>query len=141
MMKLQVATRPKGLGKKLDEKLEAQFKAKLVRQANLAIAVTMGENAQSKPALDTGAYLRSWSFNKQGRPRRVDSRRLTKGSGSSVDRDAAQAALYSDISQIKLKGTTAIYLQNGAPHAPYVEYKHRYYIMETIANRIRNGNY
>lgn len=141
MMKLQVATRPKGLGKKLDEKLEAQFQTKLKRQADLAIRVTMGDNPRGKPALDTGAYVRSWSFSKQGRPRRVDSKKLTKGSGSIGDAERGKVALYSDISKIKLKGTTAIYLQNGAPHAPYVEYKHKYFIMETLANRIRNGNY
>lgn len=141
MMKLKVASRPTNFPKKLEKKLEAQFRDKLERQAALAIRVTMGENARSKPALDTGAYLKSWSFNKQGRPRGLDSRRFEKGSGSGIDANTALSALHSDISKIKLKGTTAIYLQNGAPHAPYVEYKHRYFIMETIANRIRNGNY
>lgn len=140
-MRLLVSKRLKDIDKKLEEKLESQFKRKLKRQADLAIDVTMGENPKGQPALDTGAYVSSWSFSKRGRPRGVDSRNLQKGSGSVADANEARNNLYTDIASIRLKGTTAIYLQNGAPHAPYVEYKHRYFIMETIANRIRNGNY
>lgn len=140
-MRLLVSKRLKDIDKKLEEKLESQFQRKLKRQADLAIDVTMGDNARGQPALDTGAYVKSWSFSKRGRPRGIDSRYLSKGSGSLADANTARNNLYADAASIRLKGTTAIYLQNGAPHAPYVEYKHRYYIMETIANRIRNGNY
>tara|TARA_R110002153_G_scaffold126303_2_gene273697 strand:- start:128 stop:553 length:426 start_codon:yes stop_codon:yes gene_type:complete len=84
-------------------------------------------------AVDTGAYLMSFSFSAgAGRPRGKSSRNKGKHNNPAGE---AMANLYNDINKIDLLSSTRITLRNNSPHARYVEFKHGFYIFTKLRNK------
>ena len=115
----------------IDDALEDAARIYFTNIARDAIEFSkIGSNPLSKGVgmgggVDTGAYITSFSFitgrgrprgkSSKGRPRKQDPNRM-----GAIGFDQ----LMSDLQRVDFKNTTSIVLNNGAPHAPYVENKH-----------------
>lgn len=136
----------KSLYKKLDELENAAdnyLEDVLYSIANDAVNLTItsvGTNTKNLNvgAVDTGAYIQSFSFGiGSGRPRGKSSRKKRRGVSPSSLADDAMFNLTADIKRANLKDTTStrITLRNGSPHAYFVEYKHGYYIFAKLKRK------
>ncbi len=126
----------------IEEQLEEIVKLRLVSIARDAIDYSkVGSNPASNGVgkgggVDTGAYITSFSFitgrgrprgkSSRGKPRRQDPERM-----GAIGLDQ----LMSDIRKVDLKNTTSIVLNNGAPHADIVEYKHGLLVFSKLRNK------
>jgi hypothetical protein len=125
---------------KAEDDIERLLELKLQSVANDVIAFTMGANPRNKPAIDTGAYIQSFSISSggAGRPRGKSSKsKAAKQRKIPVDQaaDIARSNLFEDISVITLDSSSIITLRNGSPHAEYVEHKHGYKVLTQIRNK------
>lgn len=111
---------------RVKEEIEAETSIRLQSIADDAIAF-------SKPFVDTGAYITSWSFIVgSGRPRGKSSRRRPRGQDAESMASKGRAQLEQDLNKVDLYNTTALFLSNGSPHSEYVEYKHNYRVFERL---------
>lgn len=107
----------------LEEDLTERMKISTIMMANDTIN-------WSRPFVDTGAFITSWSVTSggRGRPRGKSShgKPRLKGNPSAQQAKAEEGRsnLMSDISRIDFDTATRITLRNGAPHAVYVDAKH-----------------
>lgn len=123
---------------KLEDRVEDHLKDKLHEIANDAINFTMGQNGRGRPAVDTGAYISSFSFALgRGRPRGKSSRGRQRGMLGMASSFATEARteLSSDIERANLDSSNTITLRNAAPHARYVEYKNGYLIFARLRRK------
>lgn len=120
----------------LEEMAEQALEEQVKRIADFAVDTTLTSksNKGKMGAVDTGAYITSFSFSYgRGRPRGKSSRRKQRNNPDLVGLgEVARANLYSDISKIDFLSTSTVYLRNASPHAEFVEYKHGYYIFAKI---------
>ena len=119
----------------LEEYAGQELEDKLYAIANAAVRITLTStrNKGNIGAVDSGAYLESFSFALgAGRPRR----RVYKGNSKSFD--PAQYAfknLLSDIKRVDLMSSTRITLRNGSPYARKVEYNYGYRIFAKLRRK------
>ena len=103
--------------------------------ADHVIETTFFENDRSRPAVDTGAFITSWSFSVgSGRPRGKSSRRKPRNQNAIQKAEEGRALLQQDIDKMdigKVKKAGFI-VRNGAPHAQYIDLKHFYGIEARI---------
>jgi hypothetical protein len=87
----------------------------------------------SKPFVDTGTYITSFSFaTGSGRPRGGSSHGKPKGQNATTKGNEGLSLLYGDIAQLDLANTTMVSLRNGSVHAEFVEYKHQHAVFERV---------
>lgn len=121
---------------RLEEAAEDALRDKLNAIANDAVNYTLGANPKGKPAVDTGAYITSFSFAVgAGRPRGKSSKNKTRGAPVSSMAGIARSQLQADISRADLKSSTRITLRNASPHAYYVEHKNGYKIFAQLRRK------
>lgn len=119
----------------LEEYAGQELEDKLYAIANDAVrtALTSTSNKGKIGAVDSGAYLESFSFALgPGRPRR----RVYKGSQKSFnpEQTALQNLLF-DIKRVDLMSSTRITLRNGSPYARKVEYNYGYRIFAKLRRK------
>lgn len=119
----------------LEEYAGQELEDKLYAIANDAVrtALTSTSNKGKIGAVDSGAYLESFSFALgPGRPRR----RVYKGSQKSFnpEQTALQNLLF-DIKKVDLMSSTRITLRNGSPYARKVEYNYGYRIFAKLRRK------
>jgi hypothetical protein len=126
----------------IEEQIEAVTEAKLVAIARDAIEFSkFGSNPASSGVgmgggVDTGAYITSFSFiTGRGRPRGKSSKGRPRRQDPHKMGDIGFQQLMSDIQRVDLKNTTSVVLNNGAPHAPYVENKHGLLVFSKLRNK------
>tara|TARA_R110001632_G_C11169555_1_gene399463 strand:- start:75 stop:494 length:420 start_codon:yes stop_codon:yes gene_type:complete len=120
--------------REVDAMYEEQLEAQVQRLADFTIDTTLGNNRNNKAAIDTGAYITSFSITTgRGRPRGKGSRGKKRNNPNIMGlADEGRANLYGDIAKLDLANTTSLTLRNNSPHAEFVEYKHKYYIFARI---------
>ena len=90
----------------------------------------------SKPFVDTGTYITSFSYSTgSGRPRGGSSHGKPRNQSPTTKANEGRQLLYQDIDQLDLTNTTVVTLRNGATHASFVEYKQGKLIFEEIGNK------
>lgn len=97
--------------------------------ADHVIEVTFFDNDWSQPAVDTGAFITSWSFSVgAGRPRGKSSRRKPRRQNAIQKKEEGRALLQQDIEKMDMNKVkkSGFIVQNGAPHAKYIDTKHFY---------------
>jgi len=103
--------------------------------ADYVMDVTVFDNDRQQAAVDTGAFITSWSFSVgRGRPRGVSSRRKPRNQNPLAKAREGRALLQQDIEKMefdKVKKAGFI-IRNGAPHAQYIDLKHFYGIEARI---------
>ena len=128
-----------GLEKAADDYLEDTLYSIANDAVNLTIT-SVGTNTKNLNvgAVDTGAYIQSFSFGVgSGRPRGKSSRKKRRGVSPNSLRDDAMFNLTADIKRANLKNSTStrITLRNGSPHANFVEFKHGFYIFAKLKRK------
>ncbi len=120
--------------KQLDNMVEQGIENQLQRFADAAIDNTLGNNDRRRPAVDTGAYITSFSITYgRGRPRGKSSRGKQRKNPDILGlSEVGRANLYNDIGKLDLLNTERVTLRNNSPHAVFVEYKHAYYIFAKL---------
>ena len=87
----------------------------------------------SKPFVDTGTYITSFSFaTGSGRPRGGSSHGKPRRQNPTSKGNQGLQLLYGDIAQLDLSNTTMVSLRNGSAHAEFVEYKHQHAVFERV---------
>lgn len=122
---------PDIVGTLLDEALEETAE----NLADFVIETTFFENDRSRPAVDTGAFITSWSFAVgTGRPRGKSSRRKPRNQNAIQKAEEGRALLQQDIDKMDMKKVrkAGFTIRNGAPHAKYIDLKHFYGIEARI---------
>jgi hypothetical protein len=103
--------------------------------ADFVIETTFFENDRSRPAVDTGAFIKSWSFAiGSGRPRGQSSSRKPRNQNAIQKAQEGRALLQQDIDKMDMNKVrkSGFTIRNGAPHAKYVDLKHFYGIEARI---------
>jgi hypothetical protein len=87
----------------------------------------------SKPFVDTGTYITSFSYSTgSGRPRGGSSHGKPRRQNPTSKGNQGLQLLYGDIAQLDLANTTMVSLRNGSAHAEFVEYKQQRAVFERI---------
>ena len=97
--------------------------------ADHVIETTFFDNDLRQPAVDTGAFITSWSFSVgAGRPRGKSSRRKPRKQNATQKKEEGRALLQQDIEKMDINKVKKVgfIVQNGAPHAKYIDTKHFY---------------
>lgn len=139
MMKVNFGKVEQRLKTKLNEAQEEKVRRTLYDMAFDATQWSKrGDNFGSKGVgrgggVDTGAFITSFSFNVgRGRPRgKRSSNRARRQNPEQMAQEGYQL-LVNDINRLNLKGTTALSLRNGSPHARVVEYKHGLFVFNRL---------
>lgn len=126
----------------IDDALEDAARAFFTNIARDAIEFSkLGSNPNSKGVgkgggVDTGAYITSFSFiTGRGRPRGKSSKGRPRKQDPNKMGAIGLEQLMSDLQRVDFKNTTSIVLNNGAPHAPYVENKHGLLVFSKLRNK------
>lgn len=115
----------------VDKLVEKQLEEMAYDLAEYVVDVTANiePNGRNKPAVDTGAFITSWSFSTgAGRPRGKSSHRRPRKQNPLEMRQDGLDLLHQDIQKLDFKKvlTEGFIVRNGAPHAKYVDLKHGY---------------
>lgn len=113
----------------IGEITESAIKEAAESLADYVIETTFFENDLSRPAVDTGAFITSWSFSVgAGRPRGKSSRRKPRNQNAIQKKEEGRALLQQDIEKMDMNKVkkAGFIVQNGAPHAKYIDTKHFY---------------
>ena len=105
-----------------EERVEEELRA--IADDAINITLTSVSSSGKVGAVDTGAYISSFSITSggAGRPRGKSSRGKPRNrSDAFALGDQAKADLQSDISRIDLKNTSSLAIRNHSPHATLVE--------------------
>lgn len=126
----------------IDDALEDAARMYFTNIARDAIEFSkLGSNPMSKGVgmgggVDTGAYITSFSFiTGRGRPRGKSSKGRPRKQDPNKMGAIGLDQLMSDLQRVDFKNTTSIVLNNGAPHAPYVENKHGLLVFSKLRNK------
>jgi hypothetical protein len=126
----------------IDDALEDAARMYFTNIARDAIEFSkLGSNPMSKGVgmgggVDTGAYITSFSFiTGRGRPRGKSSKGRPRKQDPNKMGAIGLDQLMSDLQRVDFKNTTKVVLNNGAPHAPYVEFKHGLLVFSKLRNK------
>jgi hypothetical protein len=126
----------------IDDALEDAARTYFTNIARDAIEYSkLGSNPLSKGVgmgggVDTGAYITSFSFiTGRGRPRGKSSKGRPRKQDPNKMGAIGLDQLMSDLQRVDFKNTTSVVLNNGAPHAPYVENKHGLLVFSKLRNK------
>lgn len=112
----------------LTDEIEEELREDITTRINAAVRWS---------PVDTGAFAESWSLkNNYSSGRGVSSRGKPRNQPAKFHREVGRANMLNDLAAIDLKNSTAIVISNGAPHAPYVENKHKIFASLRALGRI-----
>ena len=126
----------------IDDALEDAARTYFTNIARDAIQNSkLGSNPKSRGVgrgggVDTGAYITSFSFiTGRGRPRGKSSKGRPRNQSPDKMGAIGLEQLMSDLQRVDFKNTTKVVLNNGAPHASVVEFKHGLLVFSKLRNK------